>query len=123
MKLLYTSQEAEQLIANLLECSGWKILARNYRWIGTEIDIIALKKKTIVFVEVKLRKEAPKSNYELSSLISPQKRRSLWQGAQLFIHKTEKNYKFDHARFDLALVTKPRHHQTGLRVNSYFVGI
>lgn len=38
-----------------LEKSGAVILERNYRRPGGEIDIIAREKKTILFVEVKLR--------------------------------------------------------------------
>ena len=35
--------------------SGYRILARNYRCEGGEIDIIARKDKELVFVEVKSR--------------------------------------------------------------------
>jgi putative endonuclease len=39
-----------------LENKGYKILARNFKCKGGEIDIIAKDKKELVFVEVKLKK-------------------------------------------------------------------
>ncbi|BCX14865.1 MAG: UPF0102 protein [Patescibacteria group bacterium] len=39
----------------ILQKQGYKILARNYHSFLGEIDIIALDKDTLVFVEVKLR--------------------------------------------------------------------
>ena len=52
-----TGNLGEKLAAEYLENLGYKILERNWRYsnIG-EIDIIALDKNTLVFVEVKTRK-------------------------------------------------------------------
>ncbi len=46
----------EDLAAAHLQKAGYKILARNYRQKCGEIDIIALDRGTLVFVEVKTRK-------------------------------------------------------------------
>ena len=46
-------KKAEKLAVDYLKKKGYKILVRNYRTIYGEIDIIAMKKKTLVFVEVK----------------------------------------------------------------------
>ena len=43
----------EELAVNALEASGMEIIARNYRSKFGEIDIIALIKEIVVFVEVK----------------------------------------------------------------------
>ena len=47
---------AEARVAAYLERQGLKILARNYRVKGGEIDIVAREGKTTVFVEVRLRR-------------------------------------------------------------------
>ncbi len=46
----------ENIAAAYLRRHGYKILERNYRLENHEIDIIAKKGKTIIFVEVKTRK-------------------------------------------------------------------
>ena len=45
----------EDLAADFLKKHGYKILERNFRIRGGEIDIIALEKNTLVYVEVKTR--------------------------------------------------------------------
>lgn len=47
--------EGEQLAAQFLRKKGYRVVAMNYRVHGGEIDIICLKSKTVVFVEVKTR--------------------------------------------------------------------
>lgn len=46
---------AETLAAVFLRLKGWRILARRYRAGSGEIDIIARRRDTIAFVEVKAR--------------------------------------------------------------------
>ena len=52
---------AEKLAALILQCKGYRLLAKNFvtgRGTGAgEIDLIMLKKHTLVFVEVKKRKD------------------------------------------------------------------
>lgn len=50
---------AEDLAVDFLRLGRYTILARNYQHRKAEIDIIARKGDTIVFVEVKLRKVDP----------------------------------------------------------------
>ncbi len=45
----------EDLACDYIKKSGYKIIERNFRIRGGEIDIIALDKKTLVYVEVKTR--------------------------------------------------------------------
>lgn len=45
----------EDLAAKFLQKQGYKILERNFRIRGGEIDIIALHKNTLIYVEVKTR--------------------------------------------------------------------
>ena len=46
-------RDGEAMAVSFLEKDGWKVLTRNYRASGGEIDVIAAKDKTIVFAEVK----------------------------------------------------------------------
>ena len=48
-------RRAEEAVARRLWWNGYKILARNFKTPGGEIDIIARKGDTVAFVEVKAR--------------------------------------------------------------------
>jgi putative endonuclease len=47
---------AEEEAAHYLRANGYEILARNWRWQRYEIDLITKKEETLVFVEVKTRR-------------------------------------------------------------------
>lgn len=47
--------KGEDLAVSFLERRGYKVIERNYRIRGGEIDIVALEGDTLVFVEVKAR--------------------------------------------------------------------
>ncbi len=49
--------EGEHLAAEFLEARGYRILARNYRTRWGEVDLIAEDGQTMVFVEVKVRRD------------------------------------------------------------------
>ncbi len=51
-------QEGEQMASTYLEQQGYIILHRNWRYSHYEIDIIALKKEVLHFIEVKIRSSA-----------------------------------------------------------------
>jgi putative endonuclease len=46
-------RHAEDLVAERLAAAGWRILERNARTRHGELDIVALDRRTLVFVEVK----------------------------------------------------------------------
>ena len=48
--------EGEARAARYLEARGWRILARNTRAAGVEIDLIAIRFGVLAFVEVKTRR-------------------------------------------------------------------
>ena len=48
-------KEGERVAERFLKGKGYKLVERNYRCAGGEIDLIALDKRVIVFVEVKTR--------------------------------------------------------------------
>lgn len=51
-----SGSEAEQLAANFLQQQGLALVARNYRCRFGEIDLIMRDQATLVFVEVRLRR-------------------------------------------------------------------
>jgi len=59
MKVEYAKQilgkEGEKIAEQYLKKKGYKLVARNYRCPLGEIDLIALDRRVIVFVEVKTR--------------------------------------------------------------------
>ncbi len=46
-------RKGEDAALDFLKKKGYKLVDRNFRWRGGEIDIIVRKKKTLVFVEVR----------------------------------------------------------------------
>jgi len=93
------SKLAEDLVAQFALSKGWKILRRNFRRPGSEIDIIMMKEKTMVAVEVKFRMQVE----ELSSLVSKNKGKAIVRGIKNFLTLNE--YEPDLIRIDLAVVS------------------
>lgn len=105
MKEKKLAEASENFVTELLIQADWTILARNYRCLGSEIDIISFKGKMISFVEVKYRKVFQQTDVELSSMLTRQKKQALQRGALNFLQ--EKNAeipKWNTLRFDLAVV-------------------
>jgi putative endonuclease len=97
-------RQVEDFVAERLVQARWRILARNYRSIGFELDIVAEKEKTLAIVEVKGRRTDRSNSIDLETLIPRRKRASLLRGAQHFISAHTDNW--DTIRFDLAVVEK-----------------
>ncbi len=55
-------KQGEHIAINYLQHSGYQILETNYRYQKAEVDIIALKDKTLAIVEVKTRSTAAFGN-------------------------------------------------------------
>jgi|YNPMSStandDraft_2_1061718.scaffolds.fasta_scaffold00005_41 putative endonuclease len=91
-------EAAEYLIAN----HKYKILERNFRRGKEEIDIIAEDNGTIVFIEVKTRKDA-KYEYPASS-ISQKKIEKIKRVAEFFLYQNG-IYNVE-CRFDAVLILK-----------------
>ena len=86
----------EDAAAQYLSERGYEILCRNYRIRDAEIDIVAYKDGTIIFAEVKLRKNnrmgAP------AEAVNAAKQRRIISAAEGFIAKnniTDKDFRFD----------------------------
>ncbi len=91
----------EEHAALYLEDLGYRILTRNYRSRYGEIDIIAEKDKTIVFIEVKARRSylygEPKDSIHI------RKQKKLIQTAMIFLQENE--WEDCDCRFDVIEVT------------------
>ncbi len=87
----------ERAAVRYLKRQGYQILARQYRTDLGEIDIIALDRQTVVFVEVKTRKSAAKGQpYEA---VTDQKQKQITRLAVAFL---KKHQLLQHsARFDV----------------------
>ena len=97
-----TGKAAEDLISSILVNQGWYILKRNLRHIGCELDIVARKGSTIVIVEVKARARLPKSERDMSGLLTYRKRLALKKGATIVATRFARPN--DTIRIDLATV-------------------
>ncbi len=94
-------KEGEQIAVDYLIKKGYQIKCRNYRYLKSEIDIIAQKEKILAIVEVRAR-----SNDRIISIadtITPKKIKLLVAGADHYI--TEANLDVE-ARFDIITILR-----------------
>jgi putative endonuclease len=97
----FQGREGENRAAAALEARGMRIVARNFRSRGGEIDIIALEKETLVFVEVKTW-----AHYGLEDLgrgINEKKQRRIIETAKYFLLEHRK-YNEMAIRFDVVFI-------------------
>ena len=73
----------EARAASYLEGQGYRILARNVRAGGVEIDLVAAVKRTVVFVEVKSR--ATPAGFAAEEAVDFRKRARLVRGAAAWL--------------------------------------
>jgi len=89
--------EGEQAACAYLQKKGWKILDRNVRRGRGEIDIIARKKKTIAFIEVKRRSSLIYGRP--AEAVNSEKQRRITQAAALYVQ--ELGLENEKLRFDI----------------------
>lgn len=97
-----TGSAGEQLAEQALSTAGLTLVSKNYRCRGGEIDLIMLDGKTLVFVEVRIRKNARFGSAEES--ITPRKQQRLKIAALHFLQH-HKAYQQSPCRFDSYCVT------------------
>jgi putative endonuclease len=98
---------AETLAALLLRLKLYRILARRLAEGGGEIDLVAVRRRTLVFVEVKAREDFSAA----VEAVTPMQRRRIVRGAEAFLGRRPA-YAGHDIRFDLILVAPrrwPRH--------------
>lgn len=74
---------AERLAIALLLLKGYRILERRYKTPVGEIDIVAQKKNTLVFIEVKARKHMGAA----IESISPRQRQRIGRAAEAYLSR------------------------------------
>ncbi|MHC4089069.1 MAG: YraN family protein [Planctomycetota bacterium] len=93
----------EKAAAKHLRRRGYRIAARNYRCRAGEIDLVAVDQDTIVFVEVKTRREDVAADPEIN--VTYHKRRQITRVARYYL--TEKSAQDQASRFDVVAVVLP----------------
>ena len=88
---------AETYVCGVLIEQGWRILARNWRGGGGELDIVALRHGLLRIVEVKARTEG-----DPLLAITPSKQRKLSAAAQAFLASCEEPW--DAVSFSIAML-------------------
>ncbi|MBN2613509.1 MAG: YraN family protein [Bacteroidales bacterium] len=89
-------RQGEEVAKLFLENKGYKILETNWRFDHKEIDIIALKDKEIVFVEVKARKNSRFGEPE--EAVDEKKQQRLIEAAEAYLSGNDMDFE---ARFDV----------------------
>lgn len=93
--------QAEAQAASYLIQKGYRILARNFRAPGGEIDLIAQQRKVLVFVEVKQRADC--SFGGPLQAVGSTKQKCVAKAAVAFI-KTHQALAYDAIRFDVICI-------------------
>jgi len=100
---LLLGKEGERVAEQYLKKKGYKVVERNYRCAGGELDLIVLDRRVVVFVEVKTRTGhgfgTPLEAVEF------RKQRKMIQAAQFFL--TAKRLHQRDARFDVVGISWP----------------
>jgi putative endonuclease len=91
----------ERLAAKFLQRAGFEIVARGVRYRSGELDLVAVKRPLIVFVEVKTRNS--QEHGHPAEAVDRHKQRRMISAAHQFIKKNEL---FEYpARFDIIAIT------------------
>ena len=116
MRRIRTGRQGQDLAAGYLERAGYRIIARNYRCLFGEMDLVARDGAAIVFIEVKSRKSdrfgPPQSS------VGPKKQKKM---SQIALHYLEQNQLHAcEARFDVVAVSLlPAGHRVELIQNAF----
>ena len=86
----------EELATQYLADKNYEILNRNWRWHKYEVDIIALDKDVLVFVEVKTRQHGSGENPK--DAITNKKQKMIIEAANAYIDENQLDYE---ARIDI----------------------
>jgi len=98
---LQQGADAELACCDYLQAQGLKLISQNFRCRLGEIDIIMLDSTTLVFIEVRFRKNTSFGG-GLES-VTPAKQHKLRKTAELYL---QQNKQYENARFDVVSMSK-----------------
>ncbi len=101
-----TGKAGEKVAVQFLAMKGYEILEENWTFGKAEVDIIALKSNTIIFIEVKTRSSVAFGRPE--EFVSEAKQRQLELAAQAYIEIMEHDGEI---RFDIMAVLLTKDNQ------------
>lgn len=111
-------KEAEEVAKNFLQSLGYSILDMNVFYPCGELDIVALDKKVMVFVEVKQKKNNLYSNpYEA---VNYSKQKKIIKAAQLYLQKLKKS-PLPYCRFDVISIVGNKDNQQINHIKDAFI--
>jgi putative endonuclease len=96
-------EKGEQLAVEYLEQHNYKILARNYRYLKAEVDIIAQKEGVLAAIEVKTRSSTEFGNPQ--DFINPKKIKLLVSAVDNFVIENDLDIE---VRFDIIAIIKEK---------------
>lgn len=96
-------RSGERLAARRLRQAGYRVLARNYRAAGGELDLVAADSRTLLFVEVKTRQRHAEW---LDQSVPREKRLKIAHAARHFMETRRLGHLL--GRFDVMLVDAER---------------
>ena len=110
----------ELLAAKYLEAEGYSIAERNWRINRLEIDLIAKKDDTLVFVEVKTRSNTEHGHPEMA--VTPRKERLISAAATAYMKHVKHEWAI---RFDIISVVMDRNQKPDIRhlEDAFFPGV
>lgn len=92
-------KRGEAQAENFLTTKGYTVIARNYRYKRSEIDLIVQKENWLVFVEVKMRSSSAFGFPE--EAVNARKRKKILEGAAHYL--TEINWQ-GNVRYDIVAI-------------------
>lgn len=113
-------RHAENIAIKLLLDSGYEIITRNYTVWGNEIDIVALQKNELVFIEVKSIIKQP--SISMFELISKQKLKLLYRAIEVYLNREQPlqySWRLDFIGIELSDTYKPINIEHLKRIGDY----
>jgi putative endonuclease len=95
---------AEWISAGWLRIKGYRILKRNYRVRGGELDIVAERRETLVFIEVKFRRSDRFGRAE--EFVDSRKQKRLRLAARTYMSSEGVNPEHKNHRFDVIAIDR-----------------
>ncbi len=113
-------QQSEQLAERYLQRRGYTIMHRNYRVTQGEIDLVAQDGDTVVFVEVKARRNSSFGSPVLA--VDARKQQRLTKAARHYLHRFHLGNRS--CRFDVVSITQDASHDPNIELiqNAFELG-